>query len=139
MKLSRLSPEYEIGLQKFLDFAIEKFEDYGLIQYPCKKCMDGPWLPHQDVNYHLTICDFKSGYEICWDQHGECRPQGGNQHDRGVEQIVRDIFLFVGHKDGASICMLDPVVGRMTNSEDVEKVEKLTEDANVLLYLGVKR
>ena len=31
MKLSRLSSEYEAGLQKFLDFAIEKFEDHGLI------------------------------------------------------------------------------------------------------------
>ena len=78
MKLSRLSPEYEVGLQKFFDFTIEKFGDHELIQYPCKKCMGGPWLSHQDVDDHLTIPGFKLGYKICWDQHGECRPQGGD-------------------------------------------------------------
>ena len=57
--------------------------------------MDGPCLSCQDVDDHLTIHNFKSSYEIDWDQHGECRPQGGNQHDGRVEQMVRDIFLFV--------------------------------------------
>ena len=49
MKLSRLLPEYEAGLQKFLDFVIEKFGDHGLIPYLCKRCMGGPWVSHQDV------------------------------------------------------------------------------------------
>ena len=77
------------------------------------------------------------GYEICWDQHGEGRPQRDNQHDGRVEQMVRYIFSFIGHNDGASIStsMPDPVVSGMTNREDVEKVHKLMKDANVLLYL----
>ena len=73
MKLSRLSSEYEAGFQKFFDFAIKKFGDHGLIQCPSKKYMGMPWLPRQDINYHLTIYGFKSGYKICWDQHGEHR------------------------------------------------------------------
>ena len=79
MKLSRLSAEYEVGLSKFLDFALEKSGDHGLIQCPCKKCMGGPWRSRQDVKDHLTIHGFKPGYDICWDQHGERTPQGVSQ------------------------------------------------------------
>lgn len=136
MKFSRLSPEYEAGLQQFLDYAIDKFGDHGLIQCPCKKCMGGPWLPRHDVNDHLIIHGFKAGYEICWDQHGESRPQEGNQPEGGVEQMLHDIFPFVGHNDGASTSMADPVIDRMTNSVDVEKVRKLMDDADVPLYPG---
>ena len=135
IKLNRLSSEYEIKLQNFFDFAIEKFGDHGFIQYLCKKCMGGPQLPHQDINDHLTIYSFKSGYKIYWDQHGECRPQVGNQHDGRVEQMICDIFPFVGHNDGASISIPDLMIGGMTNNEDVKKVRKLMEDTNILLYL----
>ena len=48
--------------------------------------------------------------------------------------MIRDIFLFVSHNDGTSTSVPDPVIGGMTNSEDVEKVHKLIEDANVPLY-----
>src|SRR5215469_4069439 len=102
MKLSRLSSEYDAGLQKFLDFAIEKVGDLGRIQCPCKKCMGVPWLSRQDLNDHLIIYGFKPGYDICWDQHGEGRPQRDNQYGAGVEQMVHDIFPFVGRDDGAS-------------------------------------
>ena len=139
MKLSRISSEYETGLQKFFDFAIEKFENHGLIQYPYKKCMGGPWLSCQNVNNHLIIYGFKSGNEICQDQHGEDRLQGDDQHDGEVEQMICDIFPFVGHNDDASMSMPDLVVGGMINNEDVEKVCELMENANVLLYLGCEK
>ena len=48
--------------------------------------------------------------------------------------MIHDIFLFVGHNDGASTSTLDPMVGGMTNNEDVKKIRKLMEDANILLY-----
>ena len=139
MKLSRISSEYKARLQKIFNFAIEKFGDHELIQYPCKKYMGEPWLSCQDVNNHLTIYSFKPRYEIYWDQYGECRPQRGNQHDGGVEQVIHNIFPFVGYNDGASTSMPDPVVGEMTNSEDVEKVCGLMEDANISLYPGCEK
>ena len=48
--------------------------------------------------------------------------------------MIRDIFLFVSHNDGTSTSVPDPVIGGMTNSEDVEKAYKLMEDANISLY-----
>ena len=51
-----------------------------------------------------------------------------------MEQIVRNIFSFVDHNDDASMSMPNPMVGGMINNEDVKKVHKLMEDANVLLY-----
>ena len=53
--------------------------------------------------------------------------------------MICDIFSFVSHNDGAFTSMSDPMVGRMTNNEDVEKVHKLMEDANVSVYPGWKR
>ena len=53
--------------------------------------------------------------------------------------MIHDIFSFVGQNDAASTSMPDPMVGGMTNSEDVEKVRKLMEDANVLLYPGYEK
>ena len=35
--------------------------------------------------------------------------------------------------------MSDPMIDRMINSEDVEKVHKLMEDANILLYFGCEK
>ena len=92
--------------------------------------MGGILLPCQNGNNHLTIYGFKSGYEIYWVQYGKCRPQGGDQHDGGVEPMIHDILLFIGHNDGASTSMSDLVIGEMTNNENVEKVHKLMEDAN---------
>ena len=48
--------------------------------------------------------------------------------------MVRDIFQFVGYNDSASTSIPDPVVSRMTNNQDVEKVRKLIEDTNISLY-----
>jgi hypothetical protein len=57
--------------------------------------LGGPWLPRQDVNDRLTIYGFKPGYDICWDQHGERRPQVVNQHGGGVEQMIHNILISV--------------------------------------------
>ena len=35
--------------------------------------------------------------------------------------------------------MLDPMVGGITNNKDVEKVHKMMEDANILLYLSYEK
>ena len=47
--------------------------------------------------------------------------------------MICDIFSFVGYNNDASTSMFDPVVSGIINSEDVEKVRKLMEDANILL------
>ena len=53
--------------------------------------------------------------------------------------MVRDIFSFIDYNDGASMSMPDPVVGGMTNNEDVEKIRKLMKDSDILLYPRCKK
>ena len=53
--------------------------------------------------------------------------------------MIHNIFPFVEHDDGACTSIADPVVGGMTNEQDVEKVRKLMHDANVPLYPGCEK
>ena len=53
--------------------------------------------------------------------------------------MIHDIFSFIGYNDGASTFMPDHMIGGMTNNEDVEKVYKFMEDANVPLYPRCKK
>ena len=53
--------------------------------------------------------------------------------------MVCDIFSFIDHNDDTSTSMSDPMVSGMTNNEEVEKIRKLMEDANILLYPGCEK
>ena len=64
MSLSRVTTEYEKGLEKFLDFMFASESDGGKILCPCVKCRNGIWVDREDASEHL-ICDgFIKDYRI---------------------------------------------------------------------------
>ncbi|KAK9282946.1 hypothetical protein L1049_011171 [Liquidambar formosana] len=72
VKESRVSPEFEVGLERFLDFAFERAAYNGRILCPCDKCCNIGMLPRVIVRQHILLSGFDKGYMHCiWGLHGE--------------------------------------------------------------------
>nr|GEZ17893.1 hypothetical protein [Tanacetum cinerariifolium] len=64
MSLSRVTSEYEKGLEKYLDFMFACESDSKHILCPCVICRNGIWVDQKEASDHL-ICDrFIKGYQI---------------------------------------------------------------------------
>ena len=113
MRCSRISKEYQAGVEGFIEFALANASDGGLIQCPCKKCVGLSWREVSLVQDHLIIHGFKANYEVR-DQHGEARaPRGDMSH--GMEQMLRDAFPSTSDVNDASSSM--PYVFEEKNSK----------------------
>ncbi|KAJ1376387.1 Transposase-associated domain [Sesbania bispinosa] len=70
IKKPRNTLEYQVGLDRFLDFAFEHSSSAGTIVCPCSKCGFRKWLTRQEMYDHLLCKPFPESYTV-WCHHGE--------------------------------------------------------------------
>ena len=97
---SRMSPEYEDGVEQFLQFALERGRpnEEGKYYCPCINCLNGRRQLLDDIRDHLLCDGMKKNYTT-WIWHGEVTDmQSGSQSelfdvkmgDR-LEDMIRDL------------------------------------------------
>ena len=69
----RLSTEYIVGVDMFIDFAIENFDNGYFVRCPYFKCKKLSFFPSRTVKDHLFFKGFDESYTI-WSLHGETEP-----------------------------------------------------------------
>ena len=100
MNQSRMSPEYEDGVEQFLQFALERgrLNEEGKYYCPCINCLNGRRQLLDDIREHLLCDGIKKNY-MTWIWHGEVTDiQSGSQSepfdvemgDR-LEDMIRDL------------------------------------------------
>ncbi|XP_042423632.1 uncharacterized protein LOC122011311 [Zingiber officinale] len=102
---SRLVPEYEEGVQKFLTQARNYAKTREVILCPCKHCKNKKYMKFDQVYDHLIINGFNPSYTI-WVFHGETYTPNfqGQSSSRGVQEeedetreaynLYKDAFAF---------------------------------------------
>lgn len=66
----RRSNEYQVGLEKFLDFLFDNNMGDTRIYCPCKKCYNRYFVARDETIAHIIIDEFMSNYKN-WTHHGE--------------------------------------------------------------------
>ncbi|XP_042415124.1 uncharacterized protein LOC122004280 [Zingiber officinale] len=84
---SRLVPEYEEGVQKFLTQARNYAKTREVILCPCKHCKNKKYMKFDQVYDHLIINGFNPSYTI-WVFHGETYTPNfqGQSSSRGIQE-----------------------------------------------------
>ena len=67
---NRLSDEYKVGMEEFLNYAFECSTESDKILCPCIKCRNHKYLNKKDVRLHLLKHDIIRDYTT-WTFHGE--------------------------------------------------------------------
>ena len=71
MKLKdRVSDEYRVGVNAFIEFATASVGSNGKIRCPCANCMNISYLDINVVKYHIFLRGMSSTYTT-WLHHGE--------------------------------------------------------------------
>ena len=70
ISLPRSSPQYLVGLNKFLDFAFMRGSVRGKIRGLCEKCKFDLWKTREEVVAHYLDKQFPR-YYLTWAFHGE--------------------------------------------------------------------
>ncbi|XP_075508168.1 uncharacterized protein LOC142545073 [Primulina tabacum] len=131
---SRLVPEYEEGVKKFIAQARNYAKTREVILCPCKRCKNKKYMKFDQVYGHLIIKGFDPSYTI-WVFHGETYnsqsqaegSSGGVQtkdESREAYHLNKDVFLpeeEVGHT--------------MSEAKDYE-FDDLLKDAETTLFPG---
>ena len=152
MNLPRNHPDYESGVEVFLNYAFSNASVNEMICCPCKGCKIGIFVTREEAREHLIVRGFISGYTH-WRAHGELWDNSASTsrtheisddilHDTSNPQVddmgglLHDAFAF---------SQIDGVMGDATNdsnempSIDVEKFYKLVDDSQQDLYPGCKK
>ncbi|KAK5838305.1 hypothetical protein PVK06_007034 [Gossypium arboreum] len=111
MNLSRVSNDYQNGVQTFLNFAFQNASQENMILCPCKKCDNINWHFHEVVYEHQIVNGFIRGYKK-WIFHGECTPSRTSStinptyphsayhqsvREDDMEGMLRDVFNMHSH------------------------------------------
>ncbi|XP_073153431.1 uncharacterized protein [Henckelia pumila] len=100
---SRLVPEYEEGVQKFIAQARNYAKTREVILCPCKRCKNKKYMKFDDVYDHLIIKGFDPSYTV-WVFHGEIynsKSQGEGSsggvriedESREAYNLYKDVFV----------------------------------------------
>lgn len=92
MNKSRNSQEYEVGLERFLDFAFGASRRKGLILCPCKECKLIESVNREVAREHLTVIGFIKGYNQ-WAPHGEAPSSTTTLFVQSFFSHLLDLFL----------------------------------------------
>uniref|UniRef100_A0A0E0I1E9 Transposase-associated domain-containing protein n=1 Tax=Oryza nivara TaxID=4536 RepID=A0A0E0I1E9_ORYNI len=137
MKTSRSSAEYNIGVDKFIEFALSNSAHNNRIICPCKNCGNRYWLGEHKVREHL-ICDgFLAGY-TSWIHHGESmstsKPSVASSSHHEQNDDMDQMLL-----EGLGIRTLGTDDGAEDDLDvDAEAYYKLVNDGSQELYPGCK-
>ena len=66
----RRLPQYEKGVNEFLEFAFEKIDEGRAVRCPCKKCNNNLFRTRESIYEHLIIHGINKDYKH-WFHHGE--------------------------------------------------------------------
>ncbi|KAL3831063.1 hypothetical protein ACJIZ3_019865 [Penstemon smallii] len=133
---SRLSKEYENGLNVFLDMVFNNVCLSGKILCLCKHCKNSKWVNREISKEHLIVDGFMKGYTH-WILHGEDASSSQpnfQQNDNfdiynEMHDLVHDAF---GVKDTSIDIEEEP-------NEQPTSFYKLLDDAQQELYPGCKQ
>ncbi|GJS44251.1 transposase, Ptta/En/Spm [Tanacetum coccineum] len=137
MYYPRRLPEFEAGVNEFLDASFAKSAIGGEIYCPCKKCRNRFWCGRKEVKDHLIGQGFVRNYYV-WRFHGEVPPQkkGANtvteddttMHDN-MEELLHDRFRDTVEKTNNVHSGLN---------EEAKKFYRLVEEGKQELFPGCK-
>ncbi|KAL5138045.1 hypothetical protein HKD37_10G028307 [Glycine soja] len=94
MNESRINPEYEEGVEQFLQFASERGQpdEDGKYYYPCINCLNGRRQILDDIREHLLCDGIKRNYTT-WIWHGEMTDmQSGQQSEPFDVDVTYDTW-----------------------------------------------
>uniref|UniRef100_A0A0E0Q8Z2 Transposase-associated domain-containing protein n=1 Tax=Oryza rufipogon TaxID=4529 RepID=A0A0E0Q8Z2_ORYRU len=140
MKTSRSSAEYNIGVDKFIEFALSNSAHNNRIICPCKNCGNRYWLGEHKVREHL-ICDgFLAGY-TSWIHHGESmstsKPSvASSSHHEQNDDMDQMLLEGLGMYDSRTLGTDDGAEDDL--DVDAEAYYKLVNDGSQELYPGCK-
>lgn len=137
MSLSRVTIEYQRGLEGFLDHMFSSDCYNGQILCPCIKCRNEGWVNRNEARMHL-ICDgFIKGYRI---PVANAKPSTCPVLDTvdDMQALVSDAFCILDEN------MLANEIGIEDESPSIPGIEakkfyKVLEDAKKELYPGCKK
>ena len=136
---SRTSIEYLIGLNGFLDFALQHCSINNRIKCPCPKCKFRKWLTRDEAYDHLVCKPFPVGYTQ-WIFHGEV--DRSQQLTRETRREAVMSTSTIGHSSGLNgVHESDPgfipeSLSNASNDEDCNEIYELLHDGNEELYDG---
>lgn len=137
MSLSRVTTEYQKGLEEFLDLMFSNECSSGQILCPCIKCGNEIWVNREEARMHL-ICDgFFKGYRIA---HSISQPSSCPALETldDMQGLVHDAFgildenIFENETDTEEGNLNEP-------NAEANKFYKLLEDAQKELYPGCRK
>ncbi|XP_043721065.1 uncharacterized protein LOC122668585 [Telopea speciosissima] len=139
----RLSSQYRLEVDKFIEYAFSSASIGDQILCPCVKCVNQLWTNRNEVLEHL-ICDGILWNYTKWIFHGEGTSSQSHHH-------VNSIVQGESETNDVTHTILDELRGRNTNEEvedcdindrtdgasiEADKFERLIEDAGKELYPG---
>ncbi|KAH1209666.1 hypothetical protein GmHk_15G044134 [Glycine max] len=98
MNESRMSPEYEDGVEQFLQFASERGRpnEEGKYYCPCINCLNGRRQLLDDIRDHLLCDGIKKNYTT-WIWHGEVTDMQSGSQSEPFDVEIGDRFHCSGH------------------------------------------
>ncbi|XP_073153787.1 uncharacterized protein [Henckelia pumila] len=128
MSKNRLSPEYDIGVESFLKFALKNTDDPDAIPCPCAKCGNIKKKNVQTIRAHLYSNGIDLTYHT-WIWHGErCMSRNSMNDNVRASQGVHKTFA------EEPVDMVQDVYD--SYAENPNQFTKLLEDAEKPLYPG---
>ncbi|XP_052171518.1 uncharacterized protein LOC127787497 [Diospyros lotus] len=84
----RLNEAYQIGVQKFLDYALKKLGAKNKIRCPCTKCCNTDLGTRESIEAHLMIHGISEGYTF-WYHHGELNNEPQSESEDEENEILQ--------------------------------------------------
>uniref|UniRef100_J3MEH0 Transposase-associated domain-containing protein n=1 Tax=Oryza brachyantha TaxID=4533 RepID=J3MEH0_ORYBR len=145
---NRTLPEYEKGVEQFIQFAFKDNSADKFLRCPCRKCKNNHFFAQNTIKEHLFINGVQKDYKL-WVYHGEDVPNSEdsgssdmeeNQGDHGMHQMMNDLGETMAMNMGSlgsSAPGLDEGKDSSTvTNEETNKFYRLLEDAEKDLYPG---
>lgn len=126
-----MSAEYIVGVDMFMNFAIENSDNGDFIRCPCIKCKNLSFYHSRTVRDHLFFKGFDESYTI-WTWHGETEP-GMTKIDIGDQVDPQNMYL----NQGEAVNMINDAYKHF--DDDPKAFKSLLEDAEKPLYPSLQK
>lgn len=126
-----MSAEYIVGVDMFMNFAIENSDNGDFIRCPSIKCKNLAFYHSRIVKDHLFFKGFDESYTI-WTWHGETEP-GMTKIDIGDQVDPQNMYL----NQGEAVNMINDAYKHF--DDDPKAFKSLLEDAEKPLYPSLQK
>lgn len=148
MNINRTLPQYQDGVNQFIQFAFKDYDVDKLLRCPCRKCRNNHFANRNEIFEHLMIHGVNKDYTT-WVHHGETIPESDedancemeDQAGFRMDEMTNDFWNAANANSDSSvnITTLDAQEDMGTNTiinEETTKFQKLIDDAEQELYPG---